>query len=223
MKPLALVVDDEEQMLLIVTFALETQGFETVTAGDTASAWRILSTQNVDIVILDIMLPRGSGLDLTRRIRARSTHPPILLLSALDGEHNRIAGLEAGADDYVTKPFSPRELALRAEAIYRRTSVPPSQNEHFEQLLATPNGVFWNRQLLDLSSTEEQILKVLIRSAPDPVPRAQILNEVWGTTWASGASDMIKTAIYRLRRKLAAQGVDPNMIHTAAGGYQLQG
>ncbi|VEI12792.1 response regulator transcription factor [Trueperella bialowiezensis] len=222
-KPLALVVDDEEQMLAIVTFALNTQGFDTRTAGDVAQAWNLLSTTKFDLVVLDIMLPHGSGLDLTRRIRARSAHPPIMLLTALDAEHNRIAGLEAGADDYVTKPFSPRELALRAEAIYRRTATNEPPKHSFGQLVATDQGVYCGADLLPLTAREADLLTVLIRYAPKPVSRTRLLNEVWGTTSLSGGADMIKTTIYRLRRKLDHHCVDDVAIATVPSGYQLVG
>lgn len=126
MSPRALIIDDEPQMLSIVAFALQTQGFDCSTAPNTARAWEHLSTKPVDLLVLDIMTPTGSGIDLVKRIRGRGDGVPIILLTALGDEEDRIAGLEASADDYVTKPFSPRELALRAQAIVRRTAPPPS-------------------------------------------------------------------------------------------------
>ena len=120
-KPLGLVVDDEPQMRYVITFALETQGFRCVSAASAESAWEKLGQESFDLVILDVMLPGLGGVELCRRIRATST-TPIILLTALGDEEDRIAGLEAGADDYVTKPFSPRELALRASAVVRRTA-----------------------------------------------------------------------------------------------------
>lgn len=219
--PLALVVDDEEQMLAIVTFALSTQGFATRTASDVASAWQLLTTTQFDLVVLDIMLPHGSGLDLTRRIRARSLQPPIILLTALGEEHNRIAGLEAGADDYVTKPFSPRELALRAEAICRRTGNTEIREDRFGELTVTNSRIAFRRRLLQLSATETRLLECLISAGGQPVPRIRLLNEVWDTTSQTGGTDMIKTSIYRLRRKLKDQGVSGMSIATVPGGYQL--
>lgn len=107
MTPRALVVDDEPQMLSIVSFALETQGFEWLSVANTARAWEHLASHRVNLLVLDIMTPTGSGIDLVKRIRARGDDVPIILLTALGDEEDRIAGLEAGADDYVTKPFSP--------------------------------------------------------------------------------------------------------------------
>ncbi|MDP9805846.1 DNA-binding response OmpR family regulator [Trueperella bonasi] len=220
-KPLVLVVDDEKQMLSIVTFALSTQGFDTRTATDVAGAWNLLTTTVFDLIVLDIMLPHGSGLDLTRRIRANGMTTPIILLTALDAEHNRIAGLEAGADDYLAKPFSPRELALRAEAIYRRTSAIEPPKDCFGPLTASRTGIYTESTLLTLSATEARLLRRLIRYAPESVSHVQLLNEVWETTDRSGASDMIKSTVYRLRRRLRQQGVKQVSIVTVPGGYQL--
>ena len=119
--PRALIVDDEPQMLAIVEFALQTQGFECVTAPDAERAWRLLLTQDVDLAVLDVMLPGASGIELCRRIRSR-LDVPVLLLTARGETEDRIVGFEAGADDYVAKPFSPREVALLAQALVRRTA-----------------------------------------------------------------------------------------------------
>src|SRR5690606_13415819 len=117
--PRALVVDDERQMRDIVSFALETQGFTTVEAADAEKAWAACERQAFDVIVLDVMLPRASGISLCRRIRVLSD-VPIILLTAKGEAADRVAGLEAGADDYVVKPFHPRELALRAMAVVRR-------------------------------------------------------------------------------------------------------
>ena len=117
--PTALVVDDEPQMTIIVEFALQTQGFTVLTAHDGATALHLLRTHSVDLVVLDVMMPTMDGLALCQRIRARS-EVPIMLLTALAQRDDIIAGLEHGADDYVTKPFHPREVALRAQALVRR-------------------------------------------------------------------------------------------------------
>ncbi|WP_406712558.1 response regulator [Trueperella pyogenes] len=120
--PRALVVDDEPQMLAIVTFALESKGFTCVTAATAAEAWHKLTAYEFHLAVLDIMLPHGSGLDLTERIRAQIGDLPIILLTARADVEDRIKGLEAGADDYLTKPFSPQELALRAQALAAQLS-----------------------------------------------------------------------------------------------------
>ena len=119
MSPTALIVDDEPHMTVIVEFALQTQGFTAVVAHDGATAMHLLRSRSIDLVVLDVMMPTMDGLALCQRIRARSD-VPIMLLTALNQHDDVIAGLEHGADDYMTKPFHPRELALRAQALVRR-------------------------------------------------------------------------------------------------------
>src|SRR2546426_9479923 len=123
MPDVALVVDDEPQMTAIIEFALETQGFSVLVAHDGATALQQLRSHAVDLVVLDVLMPTLDGLTLCGRIRARSD-VPIMLLTALSQHDDVIAGLEHGADDYVTKPFHPREVALRAQALVRRRRGP---------------------------------------------------------------------------------------------------
>lgn len=223
--PVALIVDDEKQMLSIVGFALEVQGFDFLEASSVPDAWRILSSRHIDIVVLDVMMPSGSGIDLVKRIRATSNDVPIILLTALGEERDRIAGLEAGADDYVTKPFSPRELALRAQAIVRR-SQPADEKDRLEKGPLTVDlqamVAYWHKRRIDLSATETRVLLALARRAGDIVNHRDILNEAWATTESVGGREMVKTTMYRLRRNLAASGADSIVIETHRGlGYSL--
>lgn len=223
--PIALVVDDERQMRSIVTFALETQGFDCLTAGTASDAWRVLSDRHVDLVVLDVMLPHGSGVELTRRVRAEDRSVPIILLTALRAEADRIAGLEAGADDYLTKPFSPRELALRAQGLLRRAQ--PEQSRRV--LGAGPlridrdtSVMSWSGTVVDLGRTEARLLVVLAEHAGEVVSQRDLLNEVWATGAVVGGREMVKASVYRLRRRLAAAGVDPTVIEAHRGlGYRL--
>ncbi len=222
-----LVVDDEPQMRLIVTFALETQGFTCVTAGTAKQAHEQLMGSLIDIVILDIMLPDSTGIDLIRRIRATGSTVPIILLTALVEETDRIKGLEVGADDYVTKPFSPRELALRTQAVLRRTAGTETESSAVLKVgslrlnLATERE-WWEDSSIDTASTEFRVLAVLAEHANHTVGPHQLLNEAWATSSAVGGREMIKTAIYRLRRRLAAAGADPHIIRSVRGrGYML--
>ncbi|WP_077138224.1 response regulator transcription factor [Flaviflexus massiliensis] len=222
-KPVALIVDDEKQMTSIVSFALEVQGFDFHTAHNVADAWRILNTYSIDIVVLDVMMPSGSGIDLTHRIRTLSSSIPIILLTALGAEKDRIAGLEAGADDYVTKPFSPRELALRAQAIVRRSNSRANQDfvEYGSLLIdRTRLSATWKGRHLDLSDTEVRLLLAL--SGGDIVSQREILNKAWATTETVGGREMVKTTIYRLRRQLANLKVEGLEIESHRGlGYSL--
>lgn len=222
MTPRALVVDDEPQMLSIVSFALQTQSFECLSVANTARAWEHLAAHSVNLVVLDIMTPTGSGIDLVKRIRARGDDVPIILLTALGDEEDRIAGLEAGADDYVTKPFSPRELALRAQAIIRR-STPAAPERILDagelHIDVDRRAASWKGEPITLSPTE---LKVLVARVGQDVAWRDLLNEAWETTDATGAHNMIKTTIYRLRRQLERVDMDPGVIQPVRGrGYRL--
>lgn len=205
-RPLVLVVDDERQMVSIVTFALQTQGFETMAARSAEEAWRLVIEHTFDLVVLDVMLPGASGVQLCERIRTRSD-VPVLMLTARGEEEDRLAGLLAGADDYVTKPFSPRELALRAHAIVRRTRGRSKQ----EVLTNGPLTIdpvrrraTWEGKLLRVSDVELRLLAALARHAGEVVSARDLLNEVWATEEMIGGRDMIKTTVYRLRQHLGA-------------------
>ncbi|GAB79112.1 DNA-binding response regulator, OmpR family, contains REC and winged-helix (wHTH) domain [Austwickia chelonae] len=220
--PRALIVDDERQMLSIIEFALETQGFACITATSAERAWSILNTEQVDLIILDVMLPGASGEQLCRRIRTRSD-VPVMMLTARGTESDRVGGFLAGADDYITKPFSPRELALRAQAVVRRT-----RQRHTGELIV--NGPLlidvhagtasWQGRRLRLSQVEHRLLTVLARHSGSVVGWRDLLNEVWGTGETVGGRDMIKTTVYRLRRQLRFSGDE--LIVTARGsGYLM--
>ncbi|MCA0295514.1 MAG: response regulator transcription factor [Actinobacteria bacterium] len=221
--PRVLVVDDETQMVSIVSFALETQGFVPSVARNAEQAWRMLCDERFDLVVLDVMLPGASGIQLTERIRATSD-TPVVLLTARGEEEDRLRGLLAGADDYLTKPFSPRELALRAAAIIRRTrSRAPEQDVLVNGPLRIDRG---RRQAqldgvpLRLSGVEYELLVALAVRAGEPVEWRQLLNEVWHTAVLAGGRDMVKTAAYRLRHAIGPTADD--LIVTVRGvGYLM--
>ncbi|GAB47352.1 response regulator transcription factor [Mobilicoccus pelagius] len=220
--PVALVVDDERQMVAIVEFALQTQGFDCVTAGSAEAAWHVLTSRHVDLVVLDRMLPGASGEDLCRRIRSVSD-VPVLMLTAKGTENDRVDGFLAGADDYVTKPFSPRELALRAQALLRRTRS-RAQTEALRNgplVVDVPaRTATWEGRALRLSDVEQRLLTVLARHAGSVVTWRDLLNEVWFTAETAGGRDMIKTTVYRLRQHLGSGG--ERLIVTVRGtGYLM--
>ncbi|WP_420176294.1 response regulator transcription factor [Luteococcus sp. OSA5] len=221
--PRALVVDDETQMLGIVGFALETQGFEVVSARSAEQAWSRLRAEHFDLLVLDVTLPGASGVQLCERVRVTSD-VPVMMLTARTTEQDRIAGLLAGADDYVTKPFSPRELALRAQAIVRRTrDRAPSAGEVVVNgpLRIDParREVRLEQRRVQLSDVELRLLVALARRAGQVVTWAELLNEVWATGEQHGGRDMIKTTVYRLRQHL---GVEREWITAVRGtGYLM--
>lgn len=222
--PRALIVDDEPQMLAIVEFALQTQGFECVTAPDAERAWRLLLTQDVDLAVLDVMLPGASGIELCRRIRSR-LDVPVLLLTARGETEDRIVGFEAGADDYVAKPFSPREVALRAQALVRRTA---SRSQPAD--VVVNGGVRVNTlrrtltcagEVVHLSELETRLLATLARHAGEVVTWRELLNDVWSTTVLTGGREMVKTAVYRLRQRLPEPDGESLVITVRGRGYLM--
>ena len=218
---LALVVDDEPQMLDIVTFALETQGFSALSAKDAETAWHHFRGRRFDLVVLDVMLPQASGLSLCRRIRETSD-VPVLLLTAKSGAQDRIAGLEAGADDYVIKPFHPRELALRAEALVRRSRAAPADSELVHgPLRMSQDAVTINGRYVHLSPLELRLLRRLASAQGQPVSFRDLLLSGWQIEEGPGAKEMLKTALYRVRKALQSEGL-PRAIRAVRGvGYEL--
>jgi len=222
--PTVLVVDDEPQMTTIIEFALQTQGFTVHTAHNGATALNILRTREVDLIVLDVMLPGLDGFTLCRRIRETSD-VPIMMLTALDEQEEVISGLEHGADDYVTKPFHPREVALRAQALVRRSRgagaesvlrvgrlrIDPTQH------IATVAG-----QRLDLPLTEFKLLAHLAAHRGTPQSWRALLRSVWGAQGLAGGRDIVKSTIYRVRSRLAAVDDTTDYIVTLRGvGYQM--
>ena len=207
----ALVVDDEPQMTAIVEFALQTQGFTVHTAHDGATALNILHRREVDLVVLDVLMPTLDGLALCERIRARSD-VPIMLLTALTQHEDVIAGLERGADDYVTKPFHPREVALRAQALVRRRRGGAGSGGGDGMVLRIGDLVIDSGQhtvsisgrRLELPYTEFKLLAHLGARRGTPQSWQDLLRAVWGTADLMGGRDVVKSTIYRLRSRLAA-------------------
>ena len=224
-KPRALIVDDEKQMTAIVAFALETQGFECNSVNDATQALHLIARQRYQIIVLDVLMPNISGIELTRRIRALPSDTPIILLTALGEEEHRIKGLEAGADDYVTKPFSPRELALRAQAIVRRSSPQsPVRIMKIGALTIDKQRVqaLWQNELLTESLTEVRLLWTLAQAEDEIVPTRTLISRIWNTTDPVGGKEMLKTTVYRLRKKMQQAGIDTNCIESHRSlGYAL--
>lgn len=222
-QPVALVVDDEPQMRYIVTFALETQSFTCLSAGTAEEAWELLRSRQIDLVVLDVMLPDLGGVELCRRVRATSD-VPIILLTALGDEEDRIAGLEAGADDYVTKPFSPRELALRASAVLRRSGTTAGDVVVNGPLRVVPSTgeVTWQGVAVPLPDTEVRLLAVLARHAGTVLEWPDLLNAVWETAERAGGKEMVRATVYRLRRHLERREVSGELVLAIRGrGYTM--
>ncbi len=203
-----LIVDDDPHIREVLTIALERGGFVVLRAGDGQAALRMAARDTPDLMILDIGMPEMDGLEVCRRLRATSDLP-ILFLTARDDEVDRILGLEMGADDYVTKPFSPRELVARVRAILKRSVVQAPRAGRLEvgavmvdvaRHLCVVEG-----QAVDLTPTEMQFLARLMQHPDHIVSRAQLCDAVWGPR--SAISDRtIDSHLRNLRRKLGAAG-----------------
>lgn len=223
-KPRALVVDDEPQMAGIVAYALETQGFEVMLAYDGPQALEKIESVQPDLVVLDVMLPTLDGFEVCRRVRETTT-TPIMLLTARKEDEDVIQGLELGADDYMTKPFNPREVALRAQAIVRRSGWGKAQaviTIGALQIDSSNHRALLDGQLLHLTPNEFKLLVCLASNAGRVLSWQSLLKNSWDVELWEGGKEMVKTAIYRLRQKIEAEPDSPRYILTVRGvGYTM--
>jgi two-component system OmpR family response regulator len=219
-----LVVDDEEMIVRTVKAYLDREGFKTYTAADGEEALRAFAEKGPDLIVLDLMLPKLSGIEVTRRIRATSG-VPIIMLTAKAGEADRVVGLELGADDYVVKPFSPRELVARVRAVLRRLEGGAAEADRvvygeLEIGLKTREVRVAGKEI-ELTPTEFDLLAFLARHPAQVFTRLQLLREVQGYTYDSFART-IDTHIKNLRRKIEQDPKEPRYILTVHGvGYRF--
>ena len=217
--PLAFVIDDEPAMLDIMTFALETQGFRCEEFRSAEAAWVALSRTRPDLVVLDVMLPGMSGITLCTRIRA-TTDVPVMLVTAKGEPTDRIAGLEADADDYVVKPFRPRELALRAQRLVRRREPTGLAKTPFGVLRLDPSGVeaILGSERIALTGNEYKVLAALLAEPGETIDFRGLLIAGWGDGDRLAGREMIKTAVYRLRHKLDTAVADSGRVIESVRG-----
>jgi two-component system alkaline phosphatase synthesis response regulator PhoP len=225
--PTILIVEDDETMLKGLRDAFEHNSFKVLSASDGESGLQLAETNEPDIIILDVMLPRTDGFDVCRTLRKRGVTIPIIMLTARAEEIDKVVGLEIGADDYVTKPFSTRELLARVKAHLRRTTDKVLSFERYEFGNVTLDfaafKAFKNKKQIDLTSTEYSLMKVLIKHRNEVVPREKILNEVWGYD-SYPSSRTVDNHILNLRQKLEDNPQKPEYIHTIHGlGYKFVG
>jgi two-component system alkaline phosphatase synthesis response regulator PhoP len=219
-----LVVEDEPQITGIVRDYLEHAGFAVISAGDGAAALALVRVRRPDALVLDLGLPRVDGLDVIRAIR-RDSRVPILILSARGDETDRVAGLELGADDYVVKPFSPRELVARVRAVLRRAEAVPLTDERIETgdlvLDLVRRRVTVAGRVVILTPTEFELLATLAREPGRVWTRAQLLDAVHGFSLET-YERAIDGHIRNLRRKLEPDEAAPRYVRTVHGvGYAL--
>jgi DNA-binding response OmpR family regulator len=218
-----LLVDDEEAVQKLLTYPLQQEGFRVLQAGDGEEALRRFEAEHVDLVVLDLMLPRLDGLEVCRRLRAQST-VPIIMLTARDDELDKVVGLELGADDYITKPFSIREFRSRVRALLRRAALPPDGGNRdviavdglaidLSQRLVELDG-----RRIDLTYVEFELLRALVAKPGRVFSRQALLQGLWGD-YAYREPRTIDVHIRHLREKLG----DPELIQTVRGvGYRAR-
>ncbi len=219
-----LMVEDEPSITEPLAEALDREGFDTRVAGTVAAALEAASEQMPDLVLLDVMLPDGSGYDVARTLREQSK-VPIIMLTARGEETDRIVGLELGADDYIVKPFSAREVAARIRAVLRRTGDAASA-ARAERAGAMEIGALnldparreakFEGTDLDLTRKEFELLELLMREAGNVVSRERLIDEVWDTNWF-GSTKTLDVHVSSLRRKLGDDSQSPRFIHTVRG------
>jgi two-component system OmpR family response regulator len=220
-----LVVDDESNLTELLSMALRYEGWDVRTAGTGSAAVRAAREFQPDAVALDMMLPDFDGMEVLRRIRALDTNVPVLFLTAKDAVEDRVAGLTAGGDDYVTKPFSLEEVVARLRALMRRTAVIASESSSMLvvgdlTMDEDSHEVTRDRVEINLTATEFELLRYLMRNPKRVLSKAQILDRVWNYDFG-GQANVVELYISYLRKKIDV-GRAP-MIHTMRGvGYVLK-
>lgn len=220
-----LLVDDDLTVREVVGSYLRSGGHDVIEVGDGESALESVAARRPEIVVLDLMLPGIDGLEVCRRLR-RDTTVPIVMLTALGAEQDRVVGLELGADDYVTKPFSPRELVLRVESILRRTADSGSADErplHDGDLVVAPERHEVTRAgvALPLTGREFDLLRFLVANPGVAFTRAELLDKVWG--WSFGDQSTVTVHVRRLREKVEDDPTRPTRLTTVWGvGYRWE-
>ena len=235
-----LLVDDEPSIVTLLAFNLEKDGYEVTTATDGAEGYRLAISNPFDFIILDLMLPSMDGMDICKRLRQEKFDTPIMILTAKDDELEKIIGLELGADDYMTKPFSPREVLARMKAILRRTNkaVPaepvataqpePTEDETekievgeitiFPQLYEVPVA----GELIEVTPKEFELLLYMAKRANRILSREQLLNAIWNFDYA-GETRIVDVHISHLREKIEKDTKNPQYIRTVRGfGYKFE-
>ena len=225
--PHLLIVDDDERIRDLLKKFLMRHGFLVTAARDAAHARRILLGLDFDLIVLDVMMPGEDGMSLTRAIRETSI-TPVLLLTARGETEDRIMGLEAGADDYLAKPFEPKELLLRINAILRRMPETQEADTAPKMLNLGPvrydieRGEMWqDNEILRLTATESQLMRIFSANLGEPISRAKLVEEL-GRDRGQAQERAVDVQITRLRRKIETDPKQPRYLQTVRGaGYML--
>ncbi|KWW20025.1 MULTISPECIES: response regulator transcription factor [Bacillaceae] len=229
-----LVVDDEQSIVTLLQYNLEQAGYSVITALDGEEGLQAAVDVRPDLVVLDLMLPKMDGLEVCKQLRQQKINIPILMLTAKDDEFDKVLGLELGADDYLTKPFSPREVVARIKAILRRSQLQSNGSEagqdqedgllELGELKVFPDRyeAFFDEQQLELTPKEFELLLYLAKNKGRVLTRDQLLSAVWNYDFA-GDSRIVDVHISHLREKIEKDTKKPLYIKTIRGlGYKLE-
>ncbi|GAA4384819.1 response regulator transcription factor [Tsukamurella soli] len=224
-----MIVEDEESLADPLAFLLRKEGFETTVVGDGAEALRQFDSNGADIVLLDLMLPGMSGTDVCKALRARSS-VPVIMVTARDSEIDKVVGLELGADDYVTKPYSARELIARIRAVLRRGADSGGPDDVDDGVLeggpvrmdVERHVVTVNGETITLPLKEFDLLEYLLRNSGRVLTRGQLIDRVWGADYV-GDTKTLDVHVKRLRSKIEGDPANPKHLVTVRGlGYKLE-
>lgn len=219
-----LLVEDDPHIAAALAEALTDQTYAVDLATDGQLGWELLETYDYDLVLLDVMLPKLNGIQICQRLRQHQNSTPVLMLTARDTSQDKVIGLDAGADDYVIKPFDLPELLARIRALLRRgnTTLPPCLEWRGLQLNPATCEVTYGVQILNLTPKEYGLLELLLRNRERTLNRSTILNHLWTSEEPPG-EETVKVHLRGLRQKLIAAGIEPNFIETVYGlGYRLK-
>jgi DNA-binding response OmpR family regulator len=218
-----LVVDDDPDLLSLVGFALAQSGFVVVKAADVPTALKVFAAESPDLAILDINLPGGSGFDICAAIR-RQSRIPVMMLTARGEEEDLVRALDLGADDYLTKPFSPRTLLARVRALLRRAGLEGGDALAVGRLRLDLEALVLHvgdAPPVKLTKLETRLLQILLANAGHVVGTERLLTHVWGHR-GSGDRQLLKQLVHRLRHKIESDPAEPQVLKTEAGaGYRL--
>jgi DNA-binding response OmpR family regulator len=222
-----LIVEDEPNMVAGLRDNFEFEGYQVITAGDGVAGLQRALSDSPDLVVLDVMMPRMSGLDVCKQLKSKRPAIPIIMLTARGQEVDKVVGLELGADDYITKPFSIRELLARVKAVLRRTQPVPKDRDRYTfgdvEVNLRSCQVLRKGKPLEFSAKEFELLKFFLFHSGEAVSRDRLLEEVWGYD-RFPTTRTVDAHIVRLRQKLEPKPEDPHFILTVHGvGYKFVG
>ena len=226
-----LIVEDEKNIVDILSFNLSKEGYETLEAYDGEAGLQLALEQNPDLILLDLMLPKMNGFDVCRSLRRENRSTPVIMLTAREEETDKVLGLELGADDYITKPFSMRELLARVKANIRRTGMtvqaaPSEERLELGRITVDPQSMTVSKdgQPLDLTQREYELVRVLSSHRGQVFSREALMEHVWNYEGYVGDVRAVDVAVRRLREKIEDDPASPKFIVTKRGmGYLFGG